>query len=129
MKRLLMTLLLALGPLHAMAAPLGVAGIDIATRSRVHYTCDGGKTITARYLNARNGQGFALLRIGGKTMLFVDTLSASGARYVAGRYVWWTKGPSATLYDGMTGDNAPPMLANCQSRQALPGAAPMRNAK
>jgi membrane-bound inhibitor of C-type lysozyme len=111
--------LLALMPMGAplaLAAPRGLAGIDIATRSQVHYTCDGGKTITARYLNARNGQSFALLRIKGKTLLFVNTLSASGARYAAGRYVWWTKGPGATLYDEMAGENAPPMLANCRSR-------------
>jgi membrane-bound inhibitor of C-type lysozyme len=108
--------ILALGALQAMAVPLDSAGIHIATRSRVQYVCDGGKTITTNYLNARNGQGFALLRIKGKTMLFVDTLSASGARYIAGHYVWWTKGPTATLYDEMAEENAPPLLANCQSR-------------
>ena len=108
--------LLSLGALQAMAAPFGVAGIDIATRSWVHYTCDGGKKVTASYLNARNGQGFAVLRVKGKTMLFVDTLSASGARYVAGHYVWWTKGPGATLYDEMAEENALPMLANCRSK-------------
>ena len=111
--------LLSLSALQAMAAPLGVPGIDITTRSRVQYTCDGGKTVTASYLNARNGQGFAVLRVKGKMMLFVDTLSASGARYVAGHYVWWTRGPGATLYDEMTGENAPPMLANCRSRTLL----------
>ena len=116
-KRLTVLLaLLSVGALQATAAPLAVAGIDIATRSRVHYTCDGGQKITASYLNARNGQGFAVLRIKGKTMLFVNALSASGARYVAGHYVWWTKGPGATLYDEMAGENAPPMLANCRSR-------------
>ncbi len=108
--------LMPMGALQAQAAPLGVAGIDIATRSRVHYTCDGGQTITARYLNARNGQGFAVLRIKGRTMLFVDTLAASGVRYAAGPYVWWPKGPGATLYDEMAGENAPPMLANCRSK-------------
>lgn len=114
--RKLVTALLALGALHAMAAPLDLAGIHIATRARVHYTCDGARKITATYLNARNGQSFALLRVKGRAMLFVNVLSASGARYVAGHYVWWTKGPGATMYDEMAGENAPPILANCRSR-------------
>jgi membrane-bound inhibitor of C-type lysozyme len=58
----------------------------------------------------------ALPRIKGKTLLFADTLAASGVRYAAGPSVWWTKGPGATLYDEMAGENAPPVLDNCQSR-------------
>lgn len=115
MKKLL-AVMFALGLSRATAAPPDLAGIPIATRSKVHYTCDGASKITATYLNARNGQSFALLRVKGRAMLFVNALSASGVRYVAGRYVWWTKGPGAALYDETAGENAPPMLSNCRSR-------------
>ena len=114
MKTMLLTLL-ALLALPVIAAPLGVSDINIATRNWARYSCDDAQKITVNYLNATSGQGFALLRIEGKTMLFVDTLSASGAKYVAGPYVWWTKGANATLYDQTAAENAPPMLANCHS--------------
>ncbi len=114
MKKMLLALVVLLA-LPAMAAPLGVADINIATRSWARYACDGAQKITASYLNASSGQSFALLRIEGKTMLLVNTLSASGAKYVAGSYVWWTKGAHATLYDQRAAENAPPMLANCHS--------------
>ena len=29
--------------------------------------------------------------------VFVNVVSASGARYVSGSYVWWSKGDTATL--------------------------------
>ncbi len=69
------------------------------------------------YWLARNGQSFALVPVNGRPMLFVDTLSASGARYQAGRYTWWTKGPAATLSDEIAGSSAPPLLADCQEIQ------------
>ncbi|RWA46736.1 hypothetical protein AU476_35485 [Cupriavidus sp. UYMSc13B] len=56
-----------------------------------------------------------LFRIEGKPVLAVSTVSASGARYVGGRYEWWTKGAEGTLRDLMQAENAAPALANCQA--------------
>jgi membrane-bound inhibitor of C-type lysozyme len=88
---------------------------DIRTAHRVtqKYTCATGRILHVTYLNATNGQSFAVLPVKGKQMLFVNVLSGSGAKYEAGSYTWWTKGPQATLYDAMLGENAPPLLSDC----------------
>lgn len=88
---------------------------DIRTAHRVtqKYTCATGRIVQVTYLNATNGQSFAVLPVKGKQMLFVNVLSGSGAKYQAGSYTWWTKGPQATLYDAMQGDDAPPLLSDC----------------
>jgi len=88
---------------------------DIRTTHRVtqKYTCATGRILQVTYLNATNGQSFAVLPVKGKQMLFVNVLSGSGAKYQAGSYTWWTKGPQATLYDAMQGEDAPPLLSDC----------------
>ncbi|MBN3757926.1 lysozyme inhibitor [Paraburkholderia sp. Tr-20389] len=88
---------------------------DIRTAHRVtqKYTCATGRVLQVTYLNATNGQSFAVLPVKGTQMLFVNVLSGSGAKYQAGSYTWWTKGPQATLYDAMLGEDAPPLLSDC----------------
>lgn len=88
---------------------------DIRTSHRVtqKYTCATGRILQVTYLNATNGQSFAILPVKGQQMLFVNVMSGSGAKYQAGSYTWWTKGPQATLYDAMLGEDAPPLLSDC----------------
>lgn len=97
----------------ACAAPLQFSEIQAKNRQTHKYTCATGKILQVTYWNTANGQSFALVPVKGKQMLFVNTLSASGAKYQAGSYTWWTKGPRADLYDAMDGENAPPMLSDC----------------
>jgi membrane-bound inhibitor of C-type lysozyme len=97
----------------ANAAPLRLAEIQTKDRQIHQYTCATGKVLRVTYWNASNGQSFALVPIKGQAMLFVNTLAASGVRYQAGSYVWWTKGPRADLYDTTAGENAPPILSGC----------------
>jgi membrane-bound inhibitor of C-type lysozyme len=101
------------GAAPACAQSLQVPGIRTGAPHVYRYTCASGKSLRVTYWNAANHQGFALVPVDGQPRLFVDTLSASGARYQAGRYVWWTKGPRADLYDETAGANAPPVLAGC----------------
>ena len=97
----------------ASAAPLRLAEIQTKGRQTHKYTCATGMILQVTYWNAANGQSFALVPVKGQQMLFVNTLSASGAKYQAGSYTWWTKGPRADLYDAMAGVNAPPILSDC----------------
>jgi membrane-bound inhibitor of C-type lysozyme len=97
----------------ANAAPLRLAEIQTQDRQIHQYTCATGKVLRVTYWNASNGQSFALVPIKGQPMLFVNTLAASGVRYQAGSFVWWTKGPRADLYDTTAGENAPPILSDC----------------
>ncbi|SMG46377.1 MliC family protein [Paraburkholderia susongensis] len=97
----------------AWAAPLQFRQIEGKNHQTRKYTCATGKIIQVTYWNAQNGQSFAVLPVKGTQMLFVNTISASGAKYEAGSYTWWTKGPRANLYDTMSGENAPPLLSDC----------------
>lgn len=97
----------------AHAAPLSVREIQAKTHHTFSYTCANGKTFKVTYLNATNGQSFALVPIKGRNLLFVSTVAASGVKYQADRYIWWTKGPHADLYDATDGGYKTPVLAGC----------------
>ncbi|MBB3011858.1 MliC family protein [Cupriavidus alkaliphilus] len=98
---------------QAARAP-GIDGVRFPEVRTMRYQCDGGKTLTVRYFNSPDNQA-AVFRIDGKPVLAVSTVSASGARYVGGRYEWWTKGESGTLRDLMQPETAAPMLASCHA--------------
>jgi membrane-bound inhibitor of C-type lysozyme len=97
----------------AWAASPSFAQMPAKNRQTHKYTCATGKILQVTYWNTANGQSFALVPIKGQQLLFVNTIAASGAKYQAGSYTWWTKGPRADLYDAMNGENAPPMLSDC----------------
>nr|WP_246356002.1 MliC family protein [Paraburkholderia humisilvae] len=123
MKRLIRLLLPAVAALAALAVALPCSAAapgaprfgDLHTKKprTQKYTCATGRTFNVTYLSATNGQSFALVPVKGQQMLFVNTLSGSGAKYQAGSYTWWTKGTRADLYDAMAGPDAPPVLSNC----------------
>jgi membrane-bound inhibitor of C-type lysozyme len=108
----------AVGPVLAAAkAPspppaLHIPGIKV-TQQRVIYRCAGDVRVPVRYLNTDAGS-FAYLPIGGKKLLFVSVQVASGVKYVAGRYSWWTKGSEAVLDDIMQEDSGEPLLKDCR---------------
>ena len=97
----------------ASAAALEVRDIQVQTRHTFSYTCADGKTFKVTYLNAANGQSFALVPVDGRKLLFVGVIAASGVKYVADRYTWWTKGPGADLYDVMSDASPKPVLSGC----------------
>ncbi|AOJ10865.1 MliC family protein [Burkholderia mayonis] len=109
-------LCVAAGAAHA--ARLTIEEIDADARETVVYRCaNEPKPVRVSYWRADNGQSFALVPVNGSRLLFVDTVSASGVRYQAGRYVWWTKGRDANLYDEIAGEKAPPVLGDCSEIQ------------
>ncbi|WP_042886546.1 MliC family protein [Cupriavidus necator] len=99
---------------HAARAP-GIDGVRFQDVRTVQYQCDGGKTLSVRYFNSPDNQA-AVFRLDGKPVLAVTTVSASGARYIGGRYEWWTKGEEGTLRDLMQGENAAPALGGCHAK-------------
>lgn len=80
----------------------GAAGVD---RQIIHYDC-GGRPVSADYINA-GATSLALLSIGGDFVVASNVVSGSGAKYMGGHYVWWTKGDAATLIDVMKGKDEP----------------------
>lgn len=74
---------------------------DVARQTAI-YLCGEDRRIGVEYINAGE-TALAVLSLGEETVVAVNVLSASGARYAGGRYEWWTKGDEATLRD-LTGD-------------------------
>lgn len=67
----------------------------------VEYTCADGTGLIVQYVNAKVN-GLALIPLKGDEVIFVNVISGSGARYVAGARSWWVKGDEATLNDEMS---------------------------
>lgn len=78
-------------------------------RKLVTYDCGAETRLAVEYLNAAP-DFLALVPIDGKPRIFVNTISASGAKYESGQYVWWNKGSDATLGDITEGLDAAPVL-------------------
>lgn len=64
----------------------------------VEYHCGEGDTLQVTYVNAGENQ-LAILPVEEESRVFVNVISASGARYVAGKYEWWSKGDTASFTD------------------------------
>ncbi|HSH27675.1 MAG TPA: MliC family protein [Wenzhouxiangella sp.] len=73
-------------------------GLDEATATTLSYECDDGERFAVHYYNSGSNV-LALVPVDGEQRVFVNVVSASGARYVAGQYEWWTKGQNAMLTD------------------------------
>ena len=79
-------------------------------RKTVKYGCQGQDAqLSVEYINAAPNY-LALVPVDEGTLVFTTVLAGSGARYAAGKYVWSTKGPDASLYDLTAGANAKPIL-------------------
>lgn len=83
-------------------------------RDAVAYDCGAAGRRKVTYVNAE-GNALAILHVDGSRRIFVNVASGSGARYVSGIYVWWTKGREASLYDVTRGPNAKPVVV-CRGR-------------
>jgi len=81
-----------------------------AQRNIVRYKCDQATDLVeVEYLNA-DPNFLAFVTVDGERLVFANAISASGARYVSGRYVWWTKGGDANLFDESNGPDAEPLV-------------------
>ena len=94
-------LMLAMAGLPAVASAEAVLSLQLATEGRgtitsATYSCAGGEPFAVQYVNA-GANALALLPIDSEERVFVNVVSGSGARYVAGQYVWWSRGDTPTL--------------------------------
>jgi len=67
-------------------------------RNIVEYQCEGLDPFKVEFINAEPNF-LAIMPIGPRKLVFVNVMSASGAKYVAGQFEFWTKGSDATLTD------------------------------
>lgn len=102
MFRLCLALMLA--PAAAAAQPLlSLPLTSDATLTSTAYACDDGRRPTVTYVTF-GSDALALIDGADGPTVFVNVVSGSGARYVAGRSEWWVKGDQATLSDSPSGD-------------------------
>lgn len=89
----------AMVPSAGRSATLTIELPDVAHARRIaaDYVC-GGTRFSATYIEAGD-TALAVLPVEGKTRVFALAPSGSGARYVSGFYVWWSKGRAGMLYD------------------------------
>lgn len=109
------------GPVLAAALALA-AGAAAAQEPQVlttRYLCERGVEVPATYVNAGE-LGLAVIHVEGAQITLHIERSASGARYGwpsdGASYVWWTKGPEATLY-WKEGGGEEPILRNCREME------------
>ena len=79
------------------------------------YACGDAEAFAVQYVNA-GANALAILPVDGEERLFVNVVAASGAKYVSGAHVWWTKGDTATLENEMEAGS----LQECKSQDAAP---------
>lgn len=95
--------LLALAMCASAGAAAAEATLSIPLKSgtadsvqSLTYACESGESFAVQYVNA-GANALAIFPIDGEERIFVNVVSASGAKYASGAYVWWTKGDTATL--------------------------------
>ena len=91
---------------------LQLAGNDPIVQHTRTYRCDSHATaiglpagsFKVQYVNGA-GNSLAVVPIKGKSLIFSNVVSGSGARYAAGQYIWWEAGArGVTLYsDSLAG--------------------------
>ena len=116
MKQIPLAALAALLASPALADASIITGLAVdgdAEVKAVKYDCEHHDPIVVQYLNAAPNF-LAIVPIeqesASNRLVFVNVLSGSGAKYVAGKYEWWTKGNDATLHDVTEGLDAAPVL-------------------
>lgn len=109
-----------LAAIVASVATIGVASaaeisIPVADGTSVEelsarYQCDD-RIIDVVYINA-GSTSLAVLDLDDRKVVAASVIAGSGARYAGDRYIWWTKGNEAALYDLMDGGEETP-AATC----------------
>ncbi|MHA6689992.1 MliC family protein [Devosia sp. A449] len=104
-----------LAPGAAQAVETSVT-INLATQSDferrvMHYDCAAAEPLTVTYINAApNFLALVPIVEEPEELVFTAVIAASGVRYAAGQWVWWTKGADASLYDMTLGEDAQAVL-------------------
>lgn len=89
---------------------------DVQIVTTVYGCGEGTEPLTVKYINAAPNF-FAIIPIEGQDVVFVNVISASGAKYVAAEYEWWSKGADATLHNVTEGLDAAPVLTCSENVQ------------
>ena len=113
-------------PVFASGANLTLdLGAGDAERRTVTYDCDGRDPLAVTYLNAAPNF-LALITLDDGELVFTSVLSGSGVRYASGRFIWWTRGAEASLYDLTLGEDAEPVASCLENSETAVRLSPRR---
>lgn len=90
-----------------------IPGVKVKSQQSTIYRCVGDVRLPVLYVNSDAG-ALAILSVGGKKLLFVNVQAASGVKYVADHYAWWSKDEGGFLEDMMQDEDAEPIFKDCQ---------------
>ena len=96
-----------------VSLPLGIGAMDSVTSQT--YACSDGRGFDVQYVNAGKN-ALAVMDIDGEYRVFVNVVAGSGAKYVSGADVWWTKGDTATVENTLDDSG----LLECQAQNTAP---------
>lgn len=82
-----------------LSIPLKLGAMDSVMSQT--YTCGDAEAFDVQYVTSGEN-ALAIMPIDGEARIFVNVVSASGAKYVSGADVWWTKGDTATRENELT---------------------------
>ncbi|TWG90398.1 membrane-bound inhibitor of C-type lysozyme [Mesorhizobium sp. J18] len=82
-------------------------------RTDAAYQC-GEFELAVQYINA-GSVSLAVFTVEDETVVASNVIAASGAKYAGGRYVLWSQGSDADLYDLMKGEDAEPVSCSEKS--------------
>lgn len=100
---------LASPPVTSVSLTLTLESAGDIERRLVNYQCEDDTTLSVHYINAAPNF-LAMVPVNGQNLVFASTISASGARYVAGPFEWWSHQGQATLRDLMQDEDAEPLV-------------------
>ena len=91
-----LALLLSGGVALPAELTIHLLGSESISRSVIQYQCDSEAVkmglppnpFSVEYINGA-GNSLAILPISGKSLIFANVASGSGARYAAQHYIWW----------------------------------------
>jgi len=92
------------------ASPDAAGQDDEWLASALIYRCESGEVIHARYDEATDT---IRVRYRGVTVDTSPVMSASGARFAGGEWVWWSKGTEGTLFTLLPGDETGDVIERC----------------
>lgn len=121
MKQIVLACLFSLAAAPAFADVSLSVGLTLSGDAEIKnttYDCGDAGKLAVQYVNA-SPNFLALIPIKQQTLVFVNTISASGAKYESGQYVWWNKGADATLSDITEGLDAAPVMT-CSEENDTP---------
>ena len=111
------SLVLASPAIAAVGLDVGITLTGDVQIQTIVYGCgEALPELTVKYVNAVPNF-LAIIPIEGVDHLFVNVISASGAKYVSGEFEWWNKGSDATLHNVTEGLDAAPVLTCSENVQ------------